>query len=67
MNIGRLNKNDKKIRFHLDIQCTICGKKVPGGMQTSERYFGSDLFKTEIQNFKKNYLCGTCRDKKRRK
>ena len=67
MIIGKIEKNEKKIRFHLDIYCTKCGKKVPGGMYASEKYFGSDLFKVEIYNFKKNYLCGICRDKKRRK
>ena len=65
MIIGKIEKNEKKIKFHLDINCTICGKIVPGGMTTSEKYFDSDLFKIEIDNFKKNYLCGICRDKKR--
>ncbi len=65
MIIGKINKNEKKIKFHLDIKCTKCGKAVPGGMQTSENYFGTDSFKLEIDNFKKNYLCGICRDKKR--
>ena len=65
MIIGKINKNEKKIKFHLDIKCTKCGKAVSGGMQTSENYFGSDSFKLEIDNFKKKYLCGICRDKKR--
>lgn len=65
MIIGKIEKNEKKIKFHLDIICTKCGKTVPGGMKTSENYFGSDSFKKEIEIFKKNYLCGICRDKKR--
>lgn len=65
MIIGKIEKNEKKIKFHLDIICTKCGKTVPGGMKTSENYFGSDSFKKEIDIFKKNYLCGICRDKKR--
>lgn len=65
MIIGKIEKNEKKIKFHLDLKCTKCGKTVPGGMLTSEHYFGSDSFNTEIDNFKKNYLCGICRDKKR--
>lgn len=64
MIIGKINKNDKKIKFNLDIQCTKCGKMVPGGMKASEHYFGSDSFKLEVDNFKKNYFCGICRDKK---
>lgn len=65
MIIGKIGKNEKKIKFHLDITCMTCKKTVPGGMQASENYFGSDSFKIEIDNFKKNYLCGICRDKKR--
>ena len=64
MIIGKIEKNDKKIKFHLDLFCTKCGKSVPGGMQTSETYYNSDSFKIEINNFKKNYLCGVCRDSK---
>ncbi len=64
MIIGKVNKDEKKIKFNLNLNCTKCGKKVPGGMKTGENYFGSDGFKTEIINFKKNYLCGICRDKK---
>ena len=65
MIIGDIKKNEKKIKFNLEIKCTKCGKKVPSGMQTSEKYFGSDSFLLEVDNFKKNYLCGQCRDKKR--
>jgi len=65
MIIGKVNKNEKKIKFNLVLHCTKCGKKVPGGMKASESYFGSDLFNLEIINFKKTYLCGICRDKKR--
>jgi len=32
-------------------------------MKTGENYFDTDEFKIEIVNFKKNYLCGICRDK----
>jgi hypothetical protein len=67
MIIGHIDKNEKKIKFQLDLNCTKCGKKVPGGLQASENYYGSELFKIEIDNFKKNYLCGICRDKKRTK
>lgn len=65
MIIGRVGKDEKKIKFHLDVKCTKCGKTVPGGMQASENYFGSEAFKLEVENFKKKYLCGICRDKKR--
>ena len=65
MIIGKIEKNDKRIRFHLNIKCTKCGKQVPGGMLTSEKYFGSESFEREINEFKKKYLCGICRDKKR--
>jgi hypothetical protein len=65
MIIGKIDKNERKISFHLNLKCTKCQKKVPGGMKTSESYFGSESFKKEIELFKKNYLCGICRDKKR--
>jgi hypothetical protein len=47
MIIGKIGKNEKKIKFHLNITCTKCGKTVPGGMKTSENNFGSDSFKFE--------------------
>ena len=65
MIIGKIKKNETKIRFNLNLNCTKCGKNVPGGMMTSENYFGSYSFMLEVDNFKKNYLCGICRDKKR--
>ena len=65
MIIGKIKKNEPKIRFNLNLNCTKCGKNVPGGMTTSENYFGSYSFMLEVDNFKKNYLCGICRDKKR--
>jgi len=65
MIIGKIGKNEKKIKFHLNLKCSKCHKKVPGGMQSSESYFDSESFKIEIENFKKKYLCGICRDKKR--
>ena len=66
MIIGKIEKNEKTIRFNLDIHCSSCGKKVPSGMKTSEKFYNSDKFQKEINVFKKNYLCGVCRDKKRR-
>jgi hypothetical protein len=45
--------------------CTNCGKKVPGGLKTGEKYYETDSFKKELDLFKKTYLCGICRDKKR--
>ena len=67
MIIGKIDKDEKTIRFNLDIFCSSCGKKVPGGMKASEKFYNSKEFEEEIDNFKKNYLCGICRDKKRRK
>ncbi|HSA77023.1 MAG TPA: hypothetical protein VLE02_05720 [Nitrosarchaeum sp.] len=63
MIIGKIGKDEKKIKFKIDLNCSKCDKKVPGGMKTGENYFRTDEFKTEIVNFKKNYLCGICRDK----
>jgi hypothetical protein len=64
--IGKILEGEKTVRFNLDIHCTNCGKQVPGGMKTGERYYLSEEFKMEQEVFLKNYLCGICRDKKRR-
>lgn len=65
MIIGKISESDKKVKLNLDIFCTKCGKKVPGGIQTSEIYYGTEEFKKELEDFQKNYLCGVCRDKQR--
>jgi hypothetical protein len=63
--IGKITKNEKKIKFNEEIICNNCGKQVPGGLKTGESNFNTESFKTELENFKKSYLCGICRDKKR--
>ena len=65
MIIGKILENEKKVRFDVEIICTNCGKKVPGGMQTGEHYYKTKEFEKELENFMKDYLCGICRDKKR--
>jgi len=65
MIIGKIDKNEKRVKFVLDIHCTNCGKKVPGGLQSSEKFYETELFKKELKLFKESYLCGICRDKKR--
>ena len=65
MIIGKISKNEKKVKFDVDIHCTSCGKKVPGGLKTGLKYYQTKEFKIELEDFKRNYLCGICRDKKR--
>ncbi|MDH3488950.1 MAG: hypothetical protein OEL56_00720 [Nitrosopumilus sp.] len=65
MIIGKILENEKRIKFNAEIKCTNCGVHVPGGLQTGESYFQTDDFKIELEEFKQNYLCGICRDKKR--
>ncbi len=65
MIIGKISEYEKRVKFDVEIHCTNCGKKVPGGLQTGEKYYQTDAFKTELEDFKKKYLCGICRDKKR--
>ena len=67
MIIGKISKNEKTVKFYAEIHCTNCGKKVPGGLKTGEKYFQTKAFKIELAEFKKNYLCGICRDKNRTK
>ena len=65
MIIGKILKDEKTIRLNLDLNCTNCQKKVPGGIKASEKYSKTAKFKKEIEGFKENYLCGICRDKNR--
>ena len=65
MIIGKISKNEKKVKFTEKIICTNCSKQVPGGLQTGESYYQTEQFKKELENFKKTYLSGICRDKKR--
>ena len=65
MIIGKIQKDEKTTRLNTNINCTNCGKSVPGGIKTSEKYSITDDFKKELEEFKGNYLCGICRDKKR--
>jgi hypothetical protein len=65
MKFGKIEENEKIIKFNLELKCTNCNKKVPGGMKSSENYFETIEFNKELEKFKKTYLCGVCRDKKR--
>ena len=65
MRIGKIKENEEIIKFDLELRCSNCKKKVPGGMKTGGEYFKSKEFNEEIKNFQKSYLCGICRDKKR--
>ena len=67
MIIGKISENERKIKINADIHCTNCGKKVPGGLKTGEKYSKTEEFKIELEKFMQNYLCGICRDKKRTK
>jgi hypothetical protein len=65
MRFGKIEENEEIIKFNLELQCVNCNKKVPGGMKTGEKYFETEEYNIEIEKFKKTYLCGVCRDKKR--
>ena len=67
MIIGKISENEKKVEFSINIHCTNCGKHVPGGLKAGEEYYQTKEFEIELKEFLKNYLCGICRDKKRRK
>ena len=64
MKFGKIEENEKVIKFNLELKCTNCNKKVPGGMKSGENYFETIEFNKELEKFKKMYLCGVCRDKK---
>lgn len=65
MIIGNIEKNEKTIKFSIELNCSNCAKKVPGSMKASEKFFNSKEFPAKIKSFRKDYLCGICRDKKR--
>ena len=65
MRFGKIEENEEIIKFNLELQCINCNKKVPGGMKTGKKYFETEKYNVEIEKFKKTYLCGVCRDKKR--
>ena len=65
--IGKILEDEKRIKFNVEIYCNDCGKLVPGGLQAGESYYQTDDFKIELEEFKRNYLCGICRDKNRGK
>ncbi len=65
MIIGKISENEKIVKFDIEIHCTNCGKKVPGGLKTGEKYYQTKAFKIELADFMRNYLCGICRDIKR--
>ena len=39
MIFGKIEKNEKIIKFNIEMQCVNCCKKVPGGMKSGETYF----------------------------
>ena len=67
MILGKIESGEKTIRINVEIYCNYCGKKVPGGIKVSEQFSKTKEFRIKLKNFKKKYLCGICRDKKRTK
>ncbi len=39
MIIGKISENEKKVKFNVEIHCTNCGNKVPGGMKQVKNIF----------------------------
>ena len=54
--IGKISENEKKVKFDVEIHCTNCGKKVPGGLKAGEHTVDLDVavnagtgrFQTEV-------------------
>ena len=66
MIFGEISENEKRVKINAEIHCSNCAKQVPGGLKVGENYSKTESFQTELENFKKSYLCGVCRDKKRK-
>jgi len=44
MIIGKIKKNEKKVKLDLDIYCTNCGKKVPEELRLRRNTMTLNLF-----------------------
>ena len=66
MRIGDFPDTEERTRIEIEIFCRQCSKRVPGGIVTGKRYAESDKFLRDVEELKRRYLCGVCRDKKRR-
>ena len=51
MRIGKIKENEEIIKFDLELRCSNCKKKVPGGMKTGKEYFKTKEFNQEIKDF----------------
>ena len=65
MRFGKIEKNEEIIKFNLGLKCANCNRRVPRGMKSEIKYFETIQFGEELNEFKKQYLCGICRDRKR--
>ena len=54
MIFGKIEKNEKIIKFNVEMQCVNCKKQVPGGMKSSENYFNTNEFNKKFQKKSKN-------------
>ena len=63
MIIGEILEDEQIIKLDVKIHCTSCGKQVPGGLKTGEKYYQTQKFRIELEEFLRIYLCGQCRDK----
>jgi len=68
MILGSIKDGEERVKLSIDIFCIACSKRVPGGIQTSENtYHNTELFQAMLKEFREQYLCGICRDEKRRR
>ena len=51
MIFGKIEKNEKIIKFNVEMQCVNCKKQVPGGMKSSENYFNTHEFNIELKKY----------------
>jgi|TARA_B110000467_G_scaffold79269_1_gene71624 hypothetical protein len=54
--LNKLAKNEKIIKFDVEIQFVDCKKRVPGGMKSSENYFNAYEFNKELKISKNTSL-----------
>ena len=50
MIIGKIKKDEETVRLNTDINCSNCGKSVPGGIRTSKKYAKTEDFIKEFKD-----------------
>ena len=62
MRIGKVPDEGKATRLDITIECSRCGRALPGGILADRDYAKTDEFREEIARLQRTHMCGACRD-----